>query len=238
MHIDGPAGIGRIAHLGGSIADAFRPRPVRRLATILTSLGLTASSRTSSVFAGTPVTNGYRDHTYGGGALRPPVDKPSRSCGTRTRAAAPSSGGAACSVTAPRPCCPRTASTSSARTRPRWNPTTNARRSTRRRRTATTSGTRRRTSCTSHRSPVPNDTDPLTAPATPDDVRVFQYTYNAATDTYTHDRRQSRRKPIAGTATTVGPDFRGGAWTVYDRQGLDRRPVGRLAAGHGQVRYS
>ena len=51
-------------------------RPMRRLATMLTSLGLTAIVATSSVLAGTPVTNGYRDHAYGGGATRPAGDKP------------------------------------------------------------------------------------------------------------------------------------------------------------------
>ena len=47
------------------------PRSTRRLATILLSTGLAAILATGTVLAGTPVTNGYRDHAYGGGASRP-----------------------------------------------------------------------------------------------------------------------------------------------------------------------
>ena len=77
----------------------------------------------------------------------------------------------------------------------------------------------------------------MTAPATPDDIRIFQYTYNAATDTYTQIGGSLAYKPIAGTATTVGPDFRGGAWTVS----IDKDSSGRLWVvwpQGTQVRYS
>ncbi len=50
--------------------------PVRRLATILISLGLAAIVATGTVLAGTPVTAGWRDHGYAGGAFRPASDKP------------------------------------------------------------------------------------------------------------------------------------------------------------------
>jgi hypothetical protein len=54
----------------------FATRSGRRPATILTSIGLAALVATGSVLAGTPVTVGYRDHAYGGGAARPSSDKP------------------------------------------------------------------------------------------------------------------------------------------------------------------
>ena len=50
--------------------------PVRRVATILSSLGLAAIVATGTVLAGTPVTAGWRDHGYAGGAFRPASDKP------------------------------------------------------------------------------------------------------------------------------------------------------------------
>jgi len=51
-------------------------RSGRRLATALTSTGLAALIASGSVLAGTPVSVGYRDHAYGGGATRPSGDKP------------------------------------------------------------------------------------------------------------------------------------------------------------------
>ncbi len=52
------------------------PRTGHRLATVLTAIGLATLVAAGTVLAGTPVTAGYRDHTYGGGALRPNADKP------------------------------------------------------------------------------------------------------------------------------------------------------------------
>jgi hypothetical protein len=46
------------------------------MATSLISAGLAAILAAGSVLASTPVTVGYRDHTYGGGAFRPSGDKP------------------------------------------------------------------------------------------------------------------------------------------------------------------
>ena len=63
-------------HLGGhpSMSQApFSGR--RRLATLLTTTGLATLLASGTVLAGTPVTNGYRDHAYGGGAARPNSDK-------------------------------------------------------------------------------------------------------------------------------------------------------------------
>jgi hypothetical protein len=51
-------------------------RPGRRAATSLISAGLAVILAAGSVLASTPVTVGYRDHTYGGGAFRPSADKP------------------------------------------------------------------------------------------------------------------------------------------------------------------
>jgi hypothetical protein len=51
-------------------------RPGRRAATSLVSAGLAAILAASAAFASTPVTVGYRDRTYGGSAFRPSADKP------------------------------------------------------------------------------------------------------------------------------------------------------------------
>jgi hypothetical protein len=51
-------------------------RPGRRSATSLMSAGLAALIAAAPVLASTPVTVGYRDHSYGGGAFRPSSDKP------------------------------------------------------------------------------------------------------------------------------------------------------------------
>ena len=50
-------------------------RPTRRLTSILVTAGAALILASGTVMAGTPVTNGYRDHTYGGGAFRPTSDK-------------------------------------------------------------------------------------------------------------------------------------------------------------------
>src|SRR6476646_7401038 len=48
----------------------------RRTATAFIAAAMVALVATGTVFASTPVTVGYRDHTYGGGAFRPNSDKP------------------------------------------------------------------------------------------------------------------------------------------------------------------
>ena len=50
-------------------------RPARRLTSILVTAGAALVLMSGTVMAGTPVTNGYRDHVYGGGAFRPTSDK-------------------------------------------------------------------------------------------------------------------------------------------------------------------
>jgi hypothetical protein len=55
---------------------SFVVRPGRRTATSILSAGLAAILAAGTVLASTPVTVGYRDHTYGGGAFRPSGDKP------------------------------------------------------------------------------------------------------------------------------------------------------------------
>jgi hypothetical protein len=54
----------------------FVVRRGRRVATSLLSAGLAAILAAGPVLASTPVTVGYRDQTYGGGAFRPASDKP------------------------------------------------------------------------------------------------------------------------------------------------------------------
>jgi hypothetical protein len=52
------------------------PRTARRTATALSIAALSVLLAVGSVLASTPVTVGYRDHAYGGGAFRPSGDKP------------------------------------------------------------------------------------------------------------------------------------------------------------------
>jgi hypothetical protein len=52
------------------------PRSARRTATALFIAALAILLAVGSVLASTPVTVGYRDHAYGGGAFRPSGDKP------------------------------------------------------------------------------------------------------------------------------------------------------------------
>jgi hypothetical protein len=195
-------------------------RPIRRLATVLTSVGLAGLMATGTVLAGTPVSVGWKDHAYAGGATRPSSDKPQSKLwytdegggnvqwwGGMFRA-----GGIndfqIYKFTAP--------ST--------WSPTGIA--------------VDRRDG--SHGDylwdeaantlyvasvPNPNSTDPFAVPTTPDDVRIFKYTYNSATDTYT-SIFGTAPKSIADTASTASPAFRGGAWTVS----IDKDSTGRLWA--------
>ena len=192
-------------------------RPVRRLATILTSIGLAGIVATGSVLAGTPVSVGFKDHAYAGGATRPSSDKPQSKLwytdegggnvqwwGGMFRA-----GGIndfqIYKMTA--------AST--------WTPTGIA---VDRRDASHGDYLGDEDTNTLYVASVvnPNNTDPFAVPTTPDDVRIFKYTYNSATDTYT-SIFGSAPKAIAGTASTASPAFRGGAWTVsIDKDSSDR----------------
>jgi hypothetical protein len=53
----------------------YAPRSARRLTAGLLSVGLAAVLASGTVLAGTPVTNGFRDHSYAGGAFRPSAEK-------------------------------------------------------------------------------------------------------------------------------------------------------------------
>ena len=55
---------------------AVHPRPLRRPLLAMTVAALAGLLAVGSVLASTPVTHGYRDHSYGGGAARPSGDKP------------------------------------------------------------------------------------------------------------------------------------------------------------------
>jgi hypothetical protein len=84
---------------------------------------------------------------------------------------------------------------------------------------------------------MPNTTSPFAVPATPDDVRIFRYTYDSGTDTYTQIGGSLSYRAILGTGSTASPAFRGGAWSVT----IDKDSTGRLwvvlAQAH-EVRYS
>jgi hypothetical protein len=196
-------------------------RSVRRLATTLISIGLAALVSSSSVLA-VPVAVGYRDHAYGGGATRPAGDKPQSKLWYTDEGGGNVQwwGGMFRFSTSPSVSEFRIYKLSADKTA--WN--------------STTIPIDRRDA--SHGDylwdenadtlyvasiPIPNNTNPLVDPATPDDVRIFRYTYNSATDTYTQIGGAGAYKAIAGTAT-VAPGFRGGAWTVS----IDKDSTGRL----------
>ena len=183
----------------------------RRLATILTSIGLAAVLASSSVLAGTPVTNGYRDHLYGGGAFRPSGDKP------QSKLWFTDEGGGAVQwwagmfrySTSPTISDYRIFKLSADKTD--WNATT------------TVADARDSShgdylwdeaSDTLYVASVvtPNASDPFVVPTTPDGIRVFKYSYNNATDAYT--AAAGFPKTIQNTSSTASPAFRGGSWTV------------------------
>ena len=194
--------------------------PVRRLATILTSLGLTAIVATGSVLAGTPVSVGWRDHAYGNGATRPSSDKPqSKLWYTDEGGGNVQWWGGMFHVTGTafkifklspdKATWTATSTIVDARDASHgdylWDESNN----------------------TLYVASVviPNNSDPFAVPTTPDDVRIFKYTYNPATDTYTSIFGSAPRS-IAGSASTAAPAFRGGAWTVS----IDKDSSGRLWA--------
>jgi hypothetical protein len=189
----------------------YAPRSARRLATILTSIGLSAIVASGTVLAGTPVTNGYRDHAYGGGAFRPSGDKP------QSKLWYTDEGGGAVQwwagmfryVASPSTADHRIFKLSADKTD--WNATTTVADA----RDAShgdylwDEGTN-----TLYVASVvtPNASDPFVVDATPDGIRVFKYSYDNATDVYT--AAAGFPKTIQNTSSTAGPDFRGGAWTV------------------------
>ena len=210
--------------------------PVRRLATILISLGLAAIVATGTVLAGTPVTAGWRDHGYAGGAFRPASDKPESKLWYTDEGGGNVQwwGGMFRFSTSPPLSEFRIYKLSSDKST--WSPTT-----TIIDRRDNTHGDYLWDEATNTlyvaSVAMPNTTSPFAVPATPDDVRIFRYTYDSGTDTYTQIGGSLWYRAILGTGSTASPAFRGGAWSVT----IDKDSTGRLwvvlAQAH-EVRYS
>lgn len=182
------------------------PRSIRRLAAVLLSIGLVAVLATGTVLAGTPVTDGWRDHAYGNGATRPSGDKPQsklwftdegdgnvqwwggmfQTTGTSFRIF---------KLSANKSTWTATSTVVDARDASHgdylWDEATN---------TLYVASV-----------PIPNSSSPFALPGAPDDIRIFTYSYNPATDAYT---QVGGYAPIPNTSSTSAPEFRGGAWTV------------------------
>jgi hypothetical protein len=198
----------------------------RRLATVLTAAGLATLVAAGTVLAGTPVTNGYRDHAYGGGAARPNSDKPqSKTWYTQDNqwwagmfwftSSPPRSENRIWRLSADK-------ST--------WTPTSTVVDA----RDASHADYYYDTATSTlwvASVPNPNQSSPFAVPGTPDDIRIFRYTYSAGTWTQVGGIHS-----IPGTASAA-PATRGGAWTVT----IDRDSSGRLWAAWprgGQIKYS
>jgi hypothetical protein len=179
-------------------------RPGRRVATSLLSAGLAILLVASSAFASTPVTVGYRDHTYGFGASRPTSDKPqSKLWYTDGSWFA----GMFLYQTSP---------TAKSENRIwRLNGSTHAWSLT-----STVIDTRDESHADYYWDETaqtlwvasvnpPNRTNPIAAAS--DGIRIYKYTYSAATNVYT--AAAGFPKTIQNT-TTVANTFAGGAWTV------------------------
>jgi hypothetical protein len=179
-------------------------RPGRRMATSLLSAGLAILLVASSAFASTPVTVGYRDHTYGFGASRPTSDKPqSKLWYTDGSWFA----GMFLYQTSP---------TAKSENRIwRLNGSTHAWTLT-----STIVDTRDESHADYYWDETaqtlwvasvnpPNRTNPIAA--APDGIRIYKYTYNAATNVYTV--AAGFPKTIQNT-TSLANTFAGGAWTV------------------------
>jgi len=184
--------------------------PARRLATILISLGLAAIVATGTVLAGTPVTAGWRDHGYAGGAFRPASDKPESKLWYTDEGGGNVQwwGGMFRFSTSPPLSEFRIYKLSSDKST--WSPTTTI---VDRRDNTHGDYLWDEASNTLYVASVamPNTTSPFVVPATPDDVRIFRYTYSAASDTYTQIGGSLNYRAIAGTGSTASPAFRGGA---------------------------
>jgi hypothetical protein len=181
----------------------------RRSITALLATGLATLVAAGTVLAGTPVTNGWRDHAYGGGAFRPSGDKPqSKLWYTEEGGGAVQWWGGMFRYSSSPPLSEfRIYKLTGAGST--W--------------TATTTVVDRRDSShgdylwdeatnTLYVASVvtPNNSAPFAVPPTPDSVRIFRYSYNPSNDTYTG----TGFAEIAGTTSTASPEFRGGAWTV------------------------
>jgi len=199
-------------------------RPVRRLATVLTSIGLAALVAAGTVLAGTPVTVGFKDHGYAGGAFRPSSDKPQSKLWYTDEGGGNIQwwGGMFRFSTSP-PLSEYRIYKLTGADKSTWTPTTAV-------------VDRRDNSHGDYLWDESNDTlyvasvggvntsAPFAVPATPDDVRIFRYTYDNTTDTYTQIGGSGTYRQIAGTGSTASPEYRGGAWSVT----IDKDSDGRL----------
>jgi hypothetical protein len=211
--------------------------PVRRLATAVISLGLATIVATGTVLAGTPVTAGWRDHGYAGGAFRPASDKPESKLWYTDEGGGNVQwwGGMFRFSTSP-PLSEFRIYKLTGTDHSTWSPTTTI---VDRRDNTHGDYLWDETANTLYVASVamPNTTSPFAVPATPDDVRIFRYTYSSATDTYTQIGGSLSYRAIAGTGSTASPAYRGGAWSVT----LDKDSTGRLwvvLAQNKQVLYS
>ena len=208
--------------------------PARRIVTALISLGLATLVATGTVLAGTPVTAGWRDHGYAGGAFRPASDKPESKLWYTDEGGGNVQwwGGMFRFSTSPPLSEFRIYKLSSDKST--WSPTTTI---VDRRDNTHGDYLWDETANTLYVASVamPNTTSPFAVPATPDDVRIFRYTYSGGV--YTQVGGSLAYRAIAGTGSTASPAFRGGAWSVS----IDKDSSGRLwvvlTQGH-EVRYS
>ena len=173
-------------------------RPARRLAAALVSLGLAAIVATGTVLAGTPVTAGWRDHGYSGGAFRPSSDKPQSKLWYTDEGGGNIQwwGGMFRFTTSPAVSEYRIFKLSADKSS--WSPTTSI---VDRRDDSHGDYLWDEGSNTLYVASVgaPNTTSPFALPATPDDVRIFRYTYSNSTDTYTQVGGSLAYRAIAGT---------------------------------------
>ncbi|HET8784287.1 MAG TPA: hypothetical protein VFM38_01530, partial [Candidatus Limnocylindrales bacterium] len=199
-------------------------RPVRRLATVLTSIGLAALVAAGTVLAGTPVTVGFKDHGYAGGAFRPSSDKPQSKLWYTDEGGGNVQwwGGMFRFSTSP-PLSEYRIYKLTGADKSTWTPTTTV---VDRRDNSHGDYLWDEDANTLYVASVGgvNASSPFAVPATPDDVRIFRYTYNNTTDTYTQVGGSGTYRPIAGTGSTASPAYRGGAWSVT----IDKDSSGRL----------
>ena len=207
-------------------------RPVRRLATILTSIGLAGIVAAGSVLAGTPVTVGWRDHAYSGGATRPSSDKPQSKLWYTPDGQWWGGMFYTGTVSAPRS---EFRIFKLSADKSTWTATSTV--------LDTRDGTHGDYLFDEDAAPAPtlfvaSVANPnVTAPfvESVDGIRIYKATYSDATGTYSNVA--GFPVTIPGTASTATPEFRGGAWTVS----IDRDSSGRLWAAwpkDQQVMYS
>ncbi|HEX7345470.1 MAG TPA: hypothetical protein VF253_01675, partial [Candidatus Limnocylindrales bacterium] len=204
-------------------------RPVRRFAAILTSIGLAGILATGTVLAGTPVSVGFRDHAYSGGATRPSSDKPQSKLWYTDEGGGNAQwwGGMFYTGTSSSPRSEfRVFKLSTDKST--WTATSTV--------LDTRDGTHGDYLFDSNTLFVasvanPNASSPFVASV--DGIRIYKATYSGGT----YSNVAGFPVTIPGTASTAVPEFRGGAWTVS----IDRDSSGRLWAAwpkDQQVMYS